>query len=126
MTEGLRAKNQTNRIICYFCHMNKKEQILKRIISIVNKNAPDSEIYLYGSRARGGAKKLSDWDLLILIQSKNISFDLEIKFMDEFYEIELETGEIISPLIYSRTDWTENHSITPLFENIQKEGIRIK
>lgn len=106
--------------------MNKKEQILKRIISIVNKNAPDSEIYLYGSRARGGAKKLSDWDLLILIQSKNISFDLEIKFMDEFYEIELETGEIISPLIYSRTDWTENHSITPLFENIQKEGIRIK
>ena len=120
------TNNQTNRIKCYFCHMSKKEQILKRIIGIANRNAPDSEIYLYGSRARGDAKKFSDWDLLILLYSKKISFEFETKFMDEFYEIELETGEIISPLIYSKTDWIENHSITPLFENIQKEGVRIK
>lgn len=106
--------------------MNKKEKILNRILAVVNKTAPDSEIYLYGSHARGDAKKLSDWDLLILLNAKNISFDLEIQFMDEFYEIELETGEIISPLIYTKTDWIENHSITPLFENIQKEGVRIK
>jgi predicted nucleotidyltransferase len=92
----------------------------------VNNTAPDSEIYLYGSQARGNAKKLSDWDLLILMSKQNISFDFETKFMDEFYEIELETGEIISPLIYSKSDWNENHSITPLFENIHKEGIRIK
>jgi len=71
-------------------------------------------------------KKLSDWDLLILLNKKNISFDFETKFMDEFYEIELETGEIISPMIYAKNDWNEKHSITPLFENIQKEGVRIK
>jgi uncharacterized protein len=106
--------------------MSKKEQILQRIIGVVNNTAPDSEIYLYGSQARGNAKKLSDWDLLILLSRQNISFDFETKFMDEFYEIELETGEIISPLIYSKSDWNENHSITPLFENINKEGIRIK
>jgi predicted nucleotidyltransferase len=106
--------------------MSRKEQIIQKIIGVVNKNDPDSEIYLYGSRARGNAKKLSDWDLLILLNKKSISFDLETRFMDEFYEIELETGEIFSPLIYSKKDWIENHSITPLFENIQKEGIRIK
>ena len=80
----------------------------------------------YGSRARGNNKKFSDWDLLILINSDNISFDFETKFMDEFYDLEVETGEIISPLIYTKSDWDENHSITPLFENIQREGIRIK
>jgi predicted nucleotidyltransferase len=106
--------------------MGKKDQILQRIIDVVSKTAPDSEIYLYGSQARGGAKKLSDWDLLILLNKQNISFDLETKFMDELYEIELETGEIISPMIYGKNDWNENHSITGLFENIQKEGIRIK
>jgi uncharacterized protein len=106
--------------------MNKKEQIIQRIIVVVNKTAPDSEIYLYGSQARGDAKYLSDWDLLILLNRQNISFDFETKFMDEFYEIELETGEIISPLIYGKNDWNENHSITPLFKNIQKEGVRIK
>ncbi|OFX22258.1 MAG: DNA polymerase III subunit beta [Bacteroidetes bacterium GWA2_31_9] len=106
--------------------MSIKQQILNKIIAVINKNAPDSEIYLYGSRARGNAKKLSDWDLLILLNRKNISFDFETKFMDEFYEIELETGQIISPLIYSKSDWYENHSITPLFENIKNEGVRIK
>ena len=39
--------------------MTKRDQILDRIIRVVNNNEPDSEIYLYGSRARGDAKKLS-------------------------------------------------------------------
>ena len=99
----------------YICSMINKEQILQNIIRIVNKNDPDSEIYLYGSHARGDAKKLSDWDLLILLNRQNISFDVETKYMDEFYELELETGEIISPLIYSKSDWILNHSITPLY-----------
>jgi predicted nucleotidyltransferase len=106
--------------------MSKDEQIVQKIISVANKTAPDSEIYLYGSRARGNARKLSDWDLLILLSSTNISFDFETKFMDEFYEIELETGEIISPLIYSKEQWNKNYALTPLFENILREGVRIK
>jgi predicted nucleotidyltransferase len=106
--------------------MSKKEQILQMIKMVVDKNAPDSEVYLYGSQARGNAKKLSDWDLLILLNSANVSFDFETKFMDEFYELELKTGEIFSPLIYSKNDWNSKYSITPLYENIQKEGIRLK
>jgi predicted nucleotidyltransferase len=106
--------------------MIDKEQILKKILRVVNDNAPDSEVYLYGSQARGNPKRLSDWDLLILLNRKKIAFDFETKFMDDFYEIELETGEIISPMIYSKSDWNNKYSMTPLFENIQKEGVRLK
>jgi uncharacterized protein len=106
--------------------MTKRDKILNRIIGVVDKTAPGSEIYLYGSQARGNAKKLSDWDVLILLNSVNISFDLETKFMNEFYEVELETDEIISPLIYTKNDWNERRSITPLYENIKKEGVRIR
>ena len=106
--------------------MSRKEKILQRIMMVVDKNAPDSEVYLYGSQARGNAKKLSDWDLLILLNRPSISFDLETKFMDEFYDLELETGEVISPLIYSKSDWNNNYPITPLFENIKNEGIKLK
>ncbi|GAB1450006.1 nucleotidyltransferase domain-containing protein [Draconibacterium sp.] len=105
--------------------MGKKEQILQKLIGVINKTAPDSEMYLYGSQARGDSKELSDWDLLILLNSQRISFDFETKLMDEFYDVELETGEIISPLIYSKNDWNDNHSITPLFKNIKKQGIRL-
>lgn len=93
---------------------------------VIDKNAPDSEVYLFGSQARGNAKKLSDWDLLILLNIPSVSFDFERKFMDDFYELELKTGEIFSPMIYSKNDWNTKYSITPFYENIQKEGIKLK
>jgi len=113
-------------ILSKFVIMNNRDKILNRIIGIVDKTAPGAEIYLYGSRARGDAKRLSDWDILILLDSKNISFDLETKFMNELYEVELETGEIISPLIYTISDWNKRRSITPLYENIKKEGVKLR
>jgi predicted nucleotidyltransferase len=106
--------------------MRKYDKIINGIVRIANSKYPDSEIYLYGSQARGDAKKYSDWDLLILLNLADISFDIETSLMDDFYDLELDTGEIISALIYSKSEWIEKHSITPLFENIQKEGIRIK
>jgi uncharacterized protein len=106
--------------------MTKKEKILQKIIKVVDENAPDSEVYLYGSQARGNNKQLSDWDLLILLNRPSISFDIETKFMNEFYDLELETGEVISPLIYSKIDWNTNYPITPLFENIKNEGVKLK
>ena len=106
--------------------MSRKKEILQKIIKVVDKNAPDSEVYLYGSQARGNAKILSDWDLLILLNRQSISFDIETKFMNEFYDLELETGEVISPLIYTKLEWNGNYSITPLFENIKNEGIKLK
>ena len=105
--------------------MSRKDKILQKIIKVVDKNAPDSEVYLYGSQARGNANKLSDWDLLILLNRPNISFDLETKFMNEFYDLELETGEVISPLIYSKYDWNNKYFITPLFENIKNDISKI-
>jgi len=106
--------------------MTKKDIILQKIVMVVEETAPSAEVYLYGSRARGTAKKISDWDLLILLNAKQISFDFETHFMDSFYEIELETGAIISPLIYTKDDWNTKHSSSTLFFNIQKDGIRIK
>lgn len=103
-----------------------RQFILDKIIGVVDRTAPGSEIYLYGSQARGDARELSDWDLLILFHAARITFDFEKNILDELYEVEIETGEIISPLIYTKKDWEENHSVTPLFENIQKEGIRIR
>ena len=87
---------------------------------------PESEIYLYGSQARGVPKKMSDWDLLFLLNLAEVPFELETQVMDDFYDLELKTGKIISPLIYSKSDWSGRHAYTPLYKNIQKEGIRIK
>jgi uncharacterized protein len=110
----------------YFCYMTKREKIIRKILELSEEKYPDAEIYLYGSQARGDAKTFSDWDLLILMNSENIPFSLETEIMDEFYNIELETGQIMSPIIYPKKEWNTKYKITPLFENISKEGIRLR
>jgi len=106
--------------------MSEKKKILNMIKKLVNQHAPNSDVYLFGSQARGDAKALSDWDLLILLKSPQVTFDLETKFMDKFYELELKTGEIFSPLIYSKHNWNSNYLETPFYKNIKKESIKIK
>ncbi len=105
--------------------MKARDKIINKILELSKRKYPDAEIYLYGSRARGDAKPLSDWDLLVLLNTKTIPFDLETKIMDEFYEIELETGEILAPLIYPKEEWNVKYRQTPLYENIKNESIRL-
>lgn len=106
--------------------MTAKDKILTKIINVLNNTKIDSELYLFGSRVKGNVKKLSDWDLLILLNLKDIPFEFEIKLMDDLYEIEIETGEIISPLIYTKDDWNKKYLRTPLHDNICKKGLRIR
>lgn len=103
--------------------MDINKDILNKIKLAIYLSDPNAEIILYGSRARGVASKLSDWDVLILLNSQHISFAQETKLMDDLYEVEIDTGEVISPMIYSKKDWKENHKITPLYQNIENEGI---
>lgn len=106
--------------------MTKRDKVIEKILELSEQKYPDAEIYLYGSQARGDANKFSDWDLLILLNSDNVPFSLETEIMDELYNIELETGQIMSPLIYPKKEWNTKYRITPLYENINKEGIRLK
>ena len=94
--------SKTNKIKYCIYYRIDKDQILLKIITVVNDRAPDAEVYLYGYRARGDAKTLSDRDLLRLLNQQNIPFDFEARFLDEFYETELETGEIIRLIIISK------------------------
>jgi predicted nucleotidyltransferase len=100
----------------------KDTHIATRIRTEIKRIDPKAKVVLFGSRARGDAKKDSDWDLLILIDSLNIR-ELEDLFRDKIYDLELETGEIFSMFVYNNKDWTSRHKITPLYKSIKKEGV---
>jgi len=104
--------------------MNQNE-LLRRIKSGIAGKDANAEIYLYGSRARGDNRKDSDWDILVISSKDKINFDYESDLRDPIIDIELESGEIISLLVYSRSDWHNKRSISPLFANVVKEGIKI-
>ena len=100
----------------------KDTHIATRIRTEIKRIDPKAKVVLFGSRARGDAKKDSDWDLLILIDSLDIR-ESEDLFRDKIYDLELETGEIISMFVYNNKDWTSRHKITPLYKSIKKEGV---
>lgn len=83
---------------------------------------PEAEVILFGSRARGEAHEDSDWDMLILTE-RPVTLKIEQAFRHKLFELELEFGQPISVFVYSKSDWNGRHRYTPLYNNIQAEGI---
>jgi len=104
--------------------MSKKSEILQKIKDYVWAIEPQSEVILFGSRARGEERADSDWDILILTPY-SVDLKEEQRYRHKLFEIELEYDQAISTFVYSKSQWNDKHKITPLFQNIQREGITI-
>jgi len=81
-----------------------------------------SELWLFGSRARGDNSDDADWDLLVVAQgderrNRSILLEASHAMMDEYYEL-------VGILDYSPPMW-EKALHSPLGQNIKREGIRL-
>ena len=101
-----------------------KSIVLSKIKSLVKEIDLDAEVILYGSRARGEEHQDSDWDILILVDSKT-DLDYERVFRHRLYEIELDLDEAFSISVYNKDEWRSKYWMTTLFQNIVREGLRI-
>lgn len=100
-----------------------KNELLIRVKQAVLALSPEAEIILYGSRAKGTARKDSDWDFVILLPvSGNKSLESNIK--DCLYEIELETDTVLSSIIRSKMEWfSARYAVLPLRRQVESHGI---
>jgi predicted nucleotidyltransferase len=102
----------------------EKSSVLSRIKALAKEIDPTADVILYGSRARGEEHPDSDWDILILVDSKS-DLDYERIFRHKLYDIELELGEAFSVTVHNKNEWKSKYWMTPLYQNISREGIRI-
>ncbi len=102
--------------------MSDSKKILSDIKKTVKGKYPDAQIILYGSRAKGIARDDSDWDLLILLNKEKITPEIEESVTYPLYDLEIEFGEVISPMVYSLNEWNSKYKITPFYYNVMKEG----
>ncbi|WP_373518645.1 nucleotidyltransferase domain-containing protein [Pricia sp.] len=102
--------------------MSAVQEIPARIKDVVESVRPDATVILYGSRSRGDYHEMSDWDVLILVDGDKLTGAEKRKITYPLFDIEIETGELISPLVLTRSDWETRHRITPFYENVLKEG----
>jgi len=103
--------------------MVNQEMLLNKIKQAVLLCEPEAKIYLYGSRTNKSFKADSDWDILILLQQSKITADIENNVTDPLYDIEFETGEVISPMVYSEVEWNSKYKVTSFYNSVMKHGI---
>ena len=90
------------------------EVIKENITKAIHRQDPTAQAFLFGSRARGDNKPDSDWDILILINNQTVTSEIEDRFRDVLYNIELESGQIISTFIYPKSFWNNSLKYSPL------------
>ena len=105
---------------------NKIDKVLKQFISQVSNLIGDrlKKVILYGSYARGDYGKNSDIDIMILT---DLNFEEIKQYRDKVsdiaFDIELEKGVVISPIIKNIEKYNSRININPFYKNIQREGV---
>lgn len=95
---------------------------LNRVKAAVSDVDEKATVILYGSYARGEQHSGSDIDLLILVDKDKLTRADQKRMKYPLYELEFETGKVISPLVLSLKDWETLHRKTPFYENVSREG----
>ena len=100
-----------------------KDIILSKVKESVLSIEPSAEVFLFGSRARNDFSKFSDWDFLVIVDGEVNTVRVDtIRHL--LYEIEWETGEVISSIVKSRQLWNDpDYRIVPLHQSVEREGI---
>ena len=98
-------------------------EFLQEVKRSVHQIDPEAEVWLFGSRARGDARDDSDWDFLVFT-TNDLSAGRRWQFSDHLFEIELETGRMISTIVWPQQQ-RSRYAVTDLYANVMDEGIRL-
>ena len=101
----------------------RRPEIVEQIKQAIKKAEPTATAILYGSEARGDARADSDIDVLILLDGDTRNLRREDEISGALYDLELNTGVLISPMIMLRKQWENRPFKTPFYINVINEGI---
>ncbi len=99
-----------------------RPKIVNRLRDIVLNEDATATIILYGSEARGEARADSDIDLLILIDKEKVTLQDRQSITYPLYDVEIDTGILINPIVISKKSWNNEYTITPFYHNVIKDG----
>jgi predicted nucleotidyltransferase len=106
--------------------MNDRErQVLDRFKAALRRRVDAFEIILFGSRARGDADRFSDMDLVVIIEDE-VDERSRDTVSDCAWEAGFESGIVVAPIVFSRTEWdTDTSRYSLRGKAVAQEGIAV-
>lgn len=101
----------------------RRTKVTKSIARALKTVPYSLDVKLFGSEARGDAHADSDIDLLILVDKPNVTPIDEDVIFSPLYQIELQTGVLINPLILPKNEWGKK--VTPFYINVENEAVSL-
>lgn len=83
-----------------------------------------SKIIVYGSYARGDYHEYSDVDVMILVKMSDEEIkQIENTIYDMVFDIQMETGVDITPIIKNEDQYEYRVDVLPFYRNVRDEGV---
>lgn len=102
-----------------------EREVLKRFKAALAGRLDVSEIILFGSRARGDAEPFSDMDVIVLFEG-TVDDRCRDLVSDCAWAAGLESGIVLVPIVFSRTEWESNAArFSLLGRAVAQEGHRV-
>lgn len=103
--------------------MATRERLSRTIRQRLQETHIPVRAYLYGSRARGEAQQSSDWDILLVVPDSTTQ-DERSALYRTLYELEWETGEVLSCVLMTETEWGRLCRLrSPFTERVSREAV---
>ena len=102
----------------------EQNEILSRIKDGVQEVIPDAKVYLFGSRARGDWHEESDWDILVLTDSR-VDRNVRDEVHKAIYPISFEINDFINYVVLNHDDWETAPSYYSLHKTATLEMISL-
>jgi len=98
-------------------------ELLRQCKTAIRQAAGNAEVVLYGSRSRNDADMDSDYDILVLVDG-SVNMALKEEILSNVYPLELESGAVLTLVVYSRQQWDSPlYRAMPFHKNVEREGV---
>lgn len=99
-------------------------QVLQAIKEKLYAIDPTVRAYLFGSRARGDARKGSDWDVLVILDKPKTTWEDFDKYSYPLTELGWDLDEDINTIVRSSEEWKQN-KFSLFNHNVEADAIRL-